>query len=75
MKTFAALCLLALTAACTQPSRVVVCPPIVDWPLDFQKKLAGELTAHTSAEVPAIHELALRAIKQRKINQGCSDGH
>ena len=49
----------------------VTCPALVDWPAAFQTQLAGELETHSATEMPAFHELALRAERQRLAVKGC----
>lgn len=64
-------CALIALSGCTAQSRKIVCPSLVEWPPAFQSQLAVELTAHPTADMPAFHELALRAEKQRVIVAAC----
>lgn len=58
-------------SACSSVPKKVVCPSVVGWPSDFQKEVASELTAHPATEMPGFHEMALLAVKQRRINKAC----
>lgn len=69
-KRFLLAAALALSACSSLPKKVV-CPPVVDWPSDFQKEVASELTAHPAAEMPGFHEMALLAVRQRRIDKAC----
>ena len=68
---FASAALLLAVSGCASSVSRVTCPPLVDWPVAFQAQLAGELEAHPSTDMPAFHELAVRAERQRLAVKGC----
>ena len=67
----AAVAMLLAAAGCAGNVSRVTCPALVDWPAAFQTQLAGELETHSATEMPAFHELALRAERQRLAVKGC----
>lgn len=73
MKLVNAVCCIALlcTGGCASRVARVTCPPLVEWPVSFQTQLASELEGHSSTEMPAFHELAVRAERQRLAVKGC----
>lgn len=72
MKLFWCIAVLPLLlTGCADSSKRVVCPALVDWPSSFQTELAGELEAYPATSLPAFHELALRAERQRAAVKGC----
>lgn len=48
---------------------VVVCPPVIEWPADLQKRVAQELRALPKES--ALREVVRRAIEQRDVNRRC----
>jgi hypothetical protein len=48
---------------------VVVCPPVIEWPADLQKRVATEL--RTLPKGSALREVVQRAIEQRDVNRRC----
>lgn len=47
----------------------IVCPPVVEWSADLQKRAAGELRALPRGS--ALREVVQRAIEQRDVNRRC----
>lgn len=47
----------------------VVCPPVIEWRADLQKRAAAELKALPKGSATA--ELMDRAIEQRNVNRRC----
>lgn len=47
----------------------VVCPPVIEWRADLQKRAAAEL--RTLPKGSALAELTNRAIEQRDVNKRC----
>jgi len=47
----------------------VVCPPVIEWRADLQKRAAQEL--RTMPKGSATSELIARAIEQRNVNRRC----
>lgn len=50
----------------------VVCPPVIEWRADLQKRAAAELRTLPSGSATA--ELVARAIEQRNVNRRCKGG-
>lgn len=55
--------------ATTGGGSVVVCPPVIEWPADLQKRAATELRALPRGS--ALREVVQRAIEQRDVNRRC----
>jgi hypothetical protein len=47
----------------------IVCPPVIEWPADLQRRAAAELRALPKGS--ALSEVARRAIEQRDVNRRC----
>jgi hypothetical protein len=56
-------------AATTGAGSVVVCPPVIEWPADLQRRVAQEL--RTLPSESALREVVRRAIEQRDVNRRC----
>lgn len=63
--------LVSVIVGCATQPRPLACPTVVDWPVAFQKELATELTHYGADIMPAFHELAERAYRQRLIVKTC----
>lgn len=63
------LLLMVCETATTGGGSVVVCPPIIEWPADLQKRAAVELRALPKGS--ALREVVQRAIEQRDVNRRC----
>lgn len=46
-----------------------MCPPVIEWPADLQKRVAKEL--RTLPGDSALREVVRRAIEQRDVNRRC----
>lgn len=55
--------------ASTSGGSVVVCPPVIEWPADLQKRVAAELRGLPRDS--ALREVVQRAIEQRDVNRRC----
>lgn len=55
--------------AATGGGSVVVCPPVIEWPADLQKRAAVELRALPKGS--ALREVVQHAIEQRDVNRRC----
>lgn len=64
-------CIGFIVVHCTIPDNptVVVCPPVIEWRADVQKRAAAELRALPKGS--ALAELTARAIEQRDVNKRC----
>jgi len=60
-----------MSCALPQPGTVVICPPVVEWPADLQKRAAGELRKLPPGS--ALGELTARAIDQRNLVRRCKE--
>jgi hypothetical protein len=49
---------------------VIVCPPVVEWSADLQRRAAAELRALPKGS--ALREVVQRAIEQRDVNRRCA---
>jgi len=56
-------------AASTGVGSVVVCPPVIEWSADLQRRVAAELRALPQGS--ALREAVQRAIEQRDVNRRC----
>ena len=67
------LCFGILVMFCQDPTTgggsVVVCPPVVEWPADLQRRAAEEL--RTLPKDSALRDVVRRAIEQRDVNRRC----
>jgi len=71
MKCFCFGLLLLYQCECQEPPKTttVVCPPVIEWRVDLQKKAAAEI--RTLPKGSATQQLITRAIEQRNVNRRC----
>lgn len=64
-------CIGFIVVHCTIPDKpsVVVCPPVIEWRVDLQKRAAAEL--RNLPKGSALAEITSRAIEQRDVNRRC----